>query len=242
VGAEALIRWLHPTKGLVGPNEFIPIAEESGLITPITQWVIDETCRQLSAWCSEGQRMVPVSVNLDAWSLQSGHLATSVASALQANGLPPSAIEFEVTESNLLRDMNQACQTLQSLRDLGIRLAIDDFGTGYSSLTYLKRFPVDVIKIDRSFIKDLPANGNDGALTSAVIAMGHSLEIELVAEGVETWAQVEFLLARGCHLVQGFLFSRPVPAQDFVALVAQGLNAVPAPCPAVSVVAEAQAR
>ena len=234
VGAEALIRWLHPTRGLVGPNEFIPIAEESGLITPITQWVIEEACRQLGAWRSEGQRMVPVSINLDAWSLQSLHLAASVEAALQSQGLPSSAIEFEVTESNLLRDMNQACQTLQSLRDLGIRLSIDDFGTGYSSLTYLKRFPVDVIKIDRSFIKDLPANSNDAALTSAVIAMGHSLDIALVAEGVETWAQVEFLMARGCHLVQGFLFSRPVPAKDFVALVAQGLNVVPAPCPAVA--------
>ena len=226
VGAEALIRWMHPERGLTGPLEFIPIAEASGQIVPITQWVIKEACRQLGAWRAEGRRVVPVSINLDASSLLRHDLAPSVEVSLAENGLQASAIEFEVTESSLMRDLDQANRTLQALRRIGVKLSIDDFGTGYSSLTYLKRFPVDVLKIDRSFVKDLPANANDSALTTAIIAMGQSLGLELVAEGVETWEQVDFLAARRCFLVQGFLFARPMPPAEFAHVVESG----PAAC------------
>ena len=222
IGAEALLRWVHPVRGLTGPLEFIPIAEESGLIVPITQWVIGEVCRQLTAWRAEGRRAVPVSINLDASSLQSQVLVKSVAAALAGNGLDPSSIEFEVTESNLMRDIDQASRTLHALQDIGVKLSIDDFGTGYSSLTYLKRFPIDVLKIDRSFVKDLLKDKNGAALTAAIIAMGHSLDLELVAEGVETWEQVDFLAERRCFFVQGFLFARPLPAAEFAALVQSG--------------------
>jgi diguanylate cyclase (GGDEF)-like protein len=218
VGAEALIRWIHPVRGLVEPQEFIPIAEESGLIVPITQWVIKEVCRQLAAWEAQGRRLIPVSINLDASSLQSADLVRSAAAALAIGGLHASAIEFEVTESGLMRDLDQASRTLGALRDIGVTLSIDDFGTGYSSLTYLKRFPVDILKIDRSFIKELPFDSNDSALATAIIAMGHSLNLELIAEGVETWEQVDFLIERRCFVAQGYLFSKPLPADEFAAL------------------------
>ncbi len=225
IGAEALLRWMHPVRGLTGPMEFIPIAEECGLIVLITQWVMQEVCRQLAVWRAEGRRDLPVSINLDATSLQSPVLVKSVAAALEENRLPPSSVEFEVTESSLMSDVTQASRTLQALRDIGVKLSIDDFGTGYSSLTYLKRFPVDVLKIDRSFIKDLLTDHNDAALTTAIIAMGHSLNLELIAEGVETWEQVDFLVERQCFLVQGFLFAKPLPAAEFALLVESGLPA-----------------
>jgi len=225
VGAEALVRWMHPVRGLTAPLEFIPIAEESGLIVPITQWMLEQVCAQLAAWRTEGLRELPVSINLDAASLQSCDLVRSVAAALEANRLPPSAIELEVTETSLMQDLEQANRTLQALRSLGVKLSIDDFGTGYSSLTYLKRFPFDVLKIDRSFVKDLPGDPNNAALTSAIIAMGHSLHLELVAEGVETWEQVDFLVAQRCFIAQGFLFAKPVPAAEFARLVQSGSTA-----------------
>ena len=192
---------------------------------PITQWMLEQVCAQLAAWRTEGLRELPVSINLDAASLQSCDLVRSVAAALEANRLPPSAIELEVTETSLMQDLEQANRTLQALRSLGVKLSIDDFGTGYSSLTYLKRFPFDVLKIDRSFVKDLPGDPNNAALTSAIIAMGHSLHLELVAEGVETWEQVDFLVAQRCFIAQGFLFAKPVPAAEFARLVQSGSTA-----------------
>jgi diguanylate cyclase (GGDEF)-like protein len=229
VGAEALLRWMHPVRGLTGPMEFIPIAEESGLIIPITQWVIGEVCGQLAAWRADGRCVVPVSINLDASSLHSEQLVESVALALAQNALHASALEFEVTESSLMRDLNLASNTLEALRTIGVKLSIDDFGTGYSSLTYLKRFPVDVLKIDRSFIQDLPADNNDAALTTAIIVMGHSLGLELVAEGVETREQVEFLAQRGCFVVQGYFYAKPLPAAAFFELARTGLVAPQVP-------------
>ncbi len=225
VGAEALLRWAHPSRGLTAPMEFIPIAEETGLIVPITHWVISEVCRQVAAWRSEGLGVVPVSINLDATSLQSDDLVAGVATAVAEAGIDASAIEFEVTESGLMRDLERATRTLAHLRQLGFKLSIDDFGTGYSSLTYLKRFPVDVLKIDRSFVRDLSTDANDAALTKAIIAMGHSLNLELIAEGVETWGQVDFLAQHGCFLAQGFLFARPIPSDAFADLVRSGLPA-----------------
>ena len=224
VGAEALLRWEHPTRGVVGPNEFIPVAEESGLIVPITRWVIGDVCRQIAEWRAQGHITVPVSINLDATSLQNDGLVEVVQSALAESGLDPTHIEFEVTESSLMRDHQRASRTLHQLRDIGMRLSIDDFGTGYSSLTYLKRFPVNVLKIDRSFIQDLLTDPSDAALTTAIIAMAKSLNLSLVAEGVETWEQADFLALRGCHTVQGYLFAKPLPAASFAALLRDGLR------------------
>lgn len=213
---------MHPTRGLIAPLAFIPIAEETGLIEPITLWVIEDVCRQLAAWRAEGLRAAPVSINLDASSLRNRDLVTAVEQALAQNSLPASVLEFEVTESSLMRDMDEACKTLQALRNIGVKLSINDFGTGYSSLTYLKRFPVDTLKIDRSFIQDLPSNQSDKALTMAIIAMAHNLNLALIAEGVETWEQVAFLVDRQCFFAQGFLFAKPLPADDFAKLAPIG--------------------
>jgi diguanylate cyclase (GGDEF)-like protein len=226
VGAEALVRWLHPTRGMMSPLEFIPVAEESGLIVPLTRWVISEACRQVAQWRTVANG-VPVSINLDAASLQGNGLATFVQSELARWHLPAAAIAFEVTETSLMRDLDRAGQTLSQLRQLGVKLLLDDFGTGHSSLTYLKRFPFDVLKIDRSFVKDLPGDSNDAALTTAIIAMAQSLHLSLVAEGVETWEQAAFLMERGCHVAQGFLFAKPLPGPEYAALVALGLQPKP---------------
>jgi len=223
VGAEALLRWQHPTRGNVSPVEFIPVAEESGLIVPITDWVIHTVCRQLAAWRQAGVPVVPVSVNLDGKSMQNEGLMDTIVAAMAVHDIGPAELEFEVTESGLMRDLDRASELLAALKALGLTLSIDDFGTGYSSLTYLKRFPVDVLKIDRSFVKDLMTDANDAALTAAIIAMGLSLNLSLVAEGVETWAQADFLTRRGCHLVQGFLFARPLPSEGFAELLTAGL-------------------
>ncbi|MDE2300823.1 MAG: bifunctional diguanylate cyclase/phosphodiesterase, partial [Burkholderiales bacterium] len=225
VGAEALLRWAHPARGLIGAAEFIPIAQASGLIVPITRWVIRQVCDQLSAWHARGVDTGPVSINLDAASLEGGDLAAHVDSAIAQAGLLPGMIEFEVTESTLMRNLERVGHTLEALRAIGVKLSIDDFGTGYSSLAYLKRLPVDVLKIDRMFIKDAATEASDAALVTAIIAMGRSLKLQLVAEGVETWAQADFLARGGCHLVQGFLFAKALPAEDFAALVRAGLPA-----------------
>jgi diguanylate cyclase (GGDEF)-like protein len=224
VGAEALLRWQHPQRGLVGPGDFIAVAEESGLIVPITDWIIAEVCRQQAQWRCTGLAIVPVSINLAAASLKNDCLVATIGTAVAQHGVATCDIEVEVTESSLMRDMEHANRVLRQLKALGLKLSIDDFGTGYSSLTYLKRFPVDVLKIDRSFIRDLTTDANDAALTSAIIAMGKSLNLELVAEGVETWEQADFLLQRDCHLVQGFLFAKPVPSEAFARLLRTGLS------------------
>jgi len=222
VGAEALLRWRHPQRGNISPVEFIPVAEESGLIVPITDWVIHSVCRQLAAWRAGGTKVVPVSVNLDGKSMQNERLMDTIHAAMAVHGIGPAELEFEVTESGLMRDLDRASEVLTALKALGLTLSIDDFGTGYSSLTYLKRFPVDVLKIDRSFVTDLMTDANDAALTAAIIAMGLSLNLALVAEGVETWAQADFLTRRGCHLVQGYLFARPLPCDEFAELLHHG--------------------
>ncbi len=223
LGAEALVRWQHPQRGMVGPAQFIPCAEESGLIVPLTDVVVRLVCEQLARWRDAGLPTVPISVNLDGRSLQSAGLVERVRNRIAQTGIETSWLEFEVTESGLMTDLEGSVRVLRELKNLGVRIAIDDFGTGYSSLTYLKRFPLDILKIDRSFIKDLPHDANDAALTSAIVAMGKSLNLELIAEGVETWEQAHFLTTLGCHMVQGFLFSKPVPAQDFARLLSASL-------------------
>ena len=227
VGAEALIRWLHPQRGMVSPVDFIPVAEDCGLIVPMTGWIIETVCRQIAQWRSDGLPVVPVSINIAGASFLKDGLISAIRLAMSTHRIGPELLEFEVTESSLMRDLERTRIILGEVKALGASLSIDDFGTGYSSLTYLKRFPVDVLKIDRSFITDVTTDENDAALTSAIIAMGSSLHLELIAEGVESWAQVDFLERRGCHLVQGYLFSKPVPHEAFAALLRTGLQAPP---------------
>jgi diguanylate cyclase (GGDEF)-like protein/PAS domain S-box-containing protein len=220
VGLEALIRWRHPELGMVPPSQFIPVAEESGLIVPIGDWVLRAACAQNEAWRRSGYPAVHVAVNIAMLHFRQGNLVASIGDALERTGLDPSLLEIELTESMLMQSVDTTLETLHRLKEMGVRLAIDDFGTGYSSLSYLKRFPLDTLKIDRSFIRDLPRDAEDAAITKAIIAMSHSLRLAVVAEGVETTEQLAFLQQHGCDVVQGYLFSRPVNADDFGALLA----------------------
>ncbi len=209
-GVEALVRWRHPVLGLVPPGRFIPLAEETGMIEELDMWVLREACQRAAAWRARGLAPVRVSVNLSARQFQQAGLARRVRAVLEHSGLPPGSLEIEITESTVMRDTAEAADVLRSLKALGIVLSIDDFGTGYSSLSYLKRFPLDVLKIDRSFVKDVIGDPNDAAITCAIIALAHGLNLEAVAEGVETAAQLDFLRRHGCDEVQGYYFSPPV--------------------------------
>jgi diguanylate cyclase (GGDEF)-like protein len=219
LGAEALIRWQHPDLGMVPPTDFIPLAEESGLIVPIGAWVLETACAELRRWMTAGSP-VRVAVNLSARQFRQQDLVSLVQATIAASGVDAALLELEITESVLMHDARQAVRLLESLRALGVKLAVDDFGTGYSSLSYLKRFPIDALKIDRSFIRDVPRDADDAAIATAIAAMARSLELEVVAEGVETAEQLAFLHARACRVVQGYLFSRPVPADALRALLA----------------------
>jgi diguanylate cyclase (GGDEF)-like protein/PAS domain S-box-containing protein len=217
--AEALVRWRHPELGLVAPAQFIPLAEETGLIIPLGEFVLREACRQARQWQLEGLAEIRVSVNLSVKQLRQGNFVSLVRQVLDETGLPATMLELELTESQLLDDIDNAISISEQLRALGVRLAIDDFGTGFSSLSYLKRFPVDYVKIDRSFICELEHSSQDAAITRAIIAMVHSLERKVVAEGVETQAQMDFLKANHCDEIQGYLLSPPVPVEQFVELL-----------------------
>jgi EAL domain-containing protein (putative c-di-GMP-specific phosphodiesterase class I) len=217
--AEALIRWRHPVRGLVPPNVFIPVAEETGLILPIGEWVLRQACRQMRAWLDSGMSPVRVAVNLSAKQFHDADLASVVRSALTDAQLEPGYIELELTESALMNDPEQSAMTLQSLSAMGVHISIDDFGTGYSSLSYLRRFPLDKLKIDRSFIRDLMTNADDVCIVRAIISLAHSLRLRVVAEGVETAQQLEFLRELGCDQYQGFYCSPAVPAEAFAALI-----------------------
>lgn len=221
IGCEALIRWQHPELGMVPPAEFIPIAEDSGLIVSIGEWVMREAAEQVRRWQADGLDSFHVAVNIASPHFQQPDFTDHVAAILQETGLAPKYLELEVTESMLMDDRTLNLDTLTRLKKMGLRLSIDDFGTGYSSLAYLKRFPVDTLKVDRSFVKDTPAADDDAAIASAIIAMAHSLRLEVVAEGVETSSQLEFLKAHGCEYVQGYLISRPVPAAEIPAIAAR---------------------
>ena len=212
-GFEALVRWRHPERGLVGPDEFITFSESRGLITPIGRWVTHEACRQLKAWQNEGLAMVPVAVNLSALEFRQRDVAGELAAVLHATGLEPRFLEIELTESVLMHHTGQVLETLNAIKALGVGVTIDDFGTGYSSLAYLKRYPIDKLKIDRSFVMDTPQSADDVAIVTAIIQMGHSLQLKTVAECVETAEQKELLHRLGCDLVQGFLVSAPMDAQ-----------------------------
>ncbi|MFT6108331.1 MAG: EAL domain-containing protein (putative c-di-GMP-specific phosphodiesterase class I) [Planctomycetota bacterium] len=213
LGMEALVRWIHPQFGLVSPGQFIPLAEETGLIIPIGEWILRDACRQNAAWRAMGLPPIRVSVNLSPVQFRKPNLHESVYDALDDAGLEADGLELEVTESLLMNDPAETASILGKLKSRGIHISIDDFGTGYSSLSYLKRFPINALKIDRSFITDVTTNPDDAAITTAIILMGHSLKLSVVAEGVETENQLAFLKVLQCNEVQGFLFSPPVPAE-----------------------------
>jgi len=223
VGVEALIRWHHPELGMVSPADFIPIAEESGLISPIGEWVLRTACRQNRAWQEAGLPPIHMSVNLSVRQFRDERLVDTVAAAIDEAGLAATRLQLEITESLLMEDVEQVITKLRALKAMGLALEVDDFGTGYSSLSYLKRFPLDTLKIDRSFVRELPGDTDDAAVSRAIIAMAHSLRLRVVAEGVETVEQLDFLRREGCDLIQGYLFSRPVPAEEVPALLAAPL-------------------
>ncbi len=220
-GFEALIRWHHPTMGMVSPANFIPIAEECGLIAHIGAWVLDEACRQAGEWRRNFSRILPIAINLSAHQLRSPALLSDVSTALQRHGLDGSEIELEITETMAMRDPEACIGQLNALRIMGVHLAIDDFGTGYSSLSYLKIMPVHTLKLDKSFVNDIGNDHNDEVICSAAINLAHSLGLSVVAEGVETEEQFNFLLAQGCDIIQGFLLGKPVPADNARRLIAK---------------------
>lgn len=218
-GAEALIRWQDPEAGLVYPAEFVPIAEECGLIVPIGLWVLTEVCRQLQAWKTDGLNNVPVAVNISAVEFRHKNFLPCLENLLNETGLPPYLLELELTERILMQDAEMSTSVLHAIKSMGIQLAIDDFGTGYSSLSYLKRFPIDTLKIDQSFVRDITNDSSDATIVSAVIGMGRNLNHRVVAEGVETPEQLDFLKEHQCEEGQGFQFSHPLAADDFARLL-----------------------
>jgi diguanylate cyclase (GGDEF)-like protein len=221
VGAEALVRWQHPTRGMVPPQEFISIAEDSGLILPLGEWVTDTACRQIRAWLDMGIDVPPVAVNLSAKQFRQRDLAHRIKSALDAWDLEAKSLELEITEGTAMSDLEATQSTLRQLKDLGLALSLDDFGTGYSSLAYLKRFPINHLKIDRTFVKDLTTDPDDAAICIAVIGLAHSLKLTVIAEGVETEGQMNYLRRHGCDEIQGYYFSKPLPAELFARLLTE---------------------
>jgi PAS domain S-box-containing protein len=220
IGAEALMRWMRDGD-IVAPGEFIGTAEESGLIVPITEWAIDKVCWQISDWRRRGMEPVPIALNISGGHFQRGNLAAPVRAALAQNGVPAQLLAVELTETVLMRDLDVALPLLEELKSLGISISIDDFGTGYSSLAYLRRLPIDTIKIDRSFVMELEVSADSATIVAAIIAMAKALKLSTIAEGVETVGQVKALGGHGCTLMQGFLFSRPLPADAFARLIGE---------------------
>jgi EAL domain-containing protein (putative c-di-GMP-specific phosphodiesterase class I) len=222
VGMEALLRWRHPQLGLISPASFIGLAEEMGLIIPIGDWVLRTACAQTRAWQLAGHGPLRVAVNLSARQFKQRNLLHAVAAVLMETGLDASCLELELTESMVMHDVEQATAIMGNLKALGVQLSIDDFGTGYSSLAYLRHFPIDVLKIDKSFVSDITHSSDDAAIVCAIISLAHNLRLKVIAEGVETKAQLEFLRQHGCDQMQGYLFSRPLAAPAFEALLLDG--------------------
>jgi diguanylate cyclase (GGDEF)-like protein len=213
-GVEALIRWRHPELGLVAPGTFIAMAEHNGLIVPIGAWVLHEACRQGKAWLDAGWNFGRIAVNISARQFASDDLLDTIRSALERSGMPAAKLEVEITESTIMQNPQEAIRLLGRIRDMGVALAVDDFGTGYSSLATLKQYPLDSLKIDRSFVTGTPHDADDVAITEAIIAIARKMRLTVVAEGVETTEQADFLREAGCDIAQGFLFGRPVPAAE----------------------------
>ncbi|MCW8950287.1 MAG: EAL domain-containing protein [Sedimenticola sp.] len=232
IGAEALIRWNNKELGLVSPDRFIPLAESTGLILPIGEWVLYEACRQIKSWHDAGLNLPRMGVNVAGQQVQHGDIVATVKSVLEETGLEPMYLELEITESFIMRQAEEAISTLCALKELGVTLAIDDFGTGYSSLSYLKILPINKLKVDRSFVKDIPNDKNSEAIVRAVIVLGKSLQLEVIAEGVETEAQEAFLKSEACDEVQGFYYSRPVPADEFTKLLQLSMTSITEACAA----------
>ena len=224
VGVEALIRWTDPVTGPISPGAFIPLAEETGLILPIGEWVIDEACRQAKLWDARGLRSVPISVNVSGVQFERQDVAEIVRLAVTRHRLPPGRLEVEITESAIMRHPERAVAALTTLRESGVGVALDDFGTGYSSLSYLRRFPIDTLKIDRSFIIEIDTNKEDAEIVAAIVAMAHTLGLRVIVEGVETDAQLRVIVAKHCDIVQGFVFSRALPANEIPALLSAPLR------------------
>jgi len=224
VGCEALLRWKHPERGMISPMVFIPLAEEAGLIHKMGEWVLNTACKQAQLWQMAGFKDLKVAVNLSGHQFRQSNLVLIVAQALIKSGLNASLLELELTEGIIMRDVVETTRTLGELKSMGIGISVDDFGTGYSSLSYLKRLPIDVIKIDRSFVSDISTDADDRAITDAIIGLAHSLRKSVIAEGVETEEQVAFLTQRDCHIMQGYLFSKPLPASSFTDLLRDSEN------------------
>ena len=221
VGVEALLRWQHPQHGFVPPDLFIPLAEQNGTIIPIGEWILDQTCRQLREWHDQGFTELRMAVNLSTVQLHHAELPRVVNNLMQVYRLPLRSLELEVTETGLMEDINTAAQHLLSLRRSGALIAIDDFGTGYSSLSYLKSLPLDKIKIDKSFVQDLLEDEDDATIVRAIIQLGKSLGMQVIAEGVETVEQEAYIIAQGCNEGQGYLYSKPLPARELTAYLKQ---------------------
>jgi EAL domain-containing protein (putative c-di-GMP-specific phosphodiesterase class I) len=212
-GFEALLRWQHPAHGLVPPLQFISVLEDTGLIVAVGEWVVKTVCEQIREWQGQGLVLHPIAINLSARQFQQQDLDSIIGETLRATNIDPRLLEFELTESVLMKEAEMAANALQNLKAFGVQISMDDFGTGYSSLAYLKRFPLDVLKIDRAFIRDVTTDPDDATITVAMIKLAHSLGLKVVAEGVETRAQLEFLIRHGCDEMQGYYFSQPLPLE-----------------------------
>jgi diguanylate cyclase (GGDEF)-like protein len=217
VGAEALLRWRRPDRGIVGPGEFLARAEENGLIVPINEWVLRDACREAKSWQRPGEPPLRVSVNLSPIQFRKQNVPLLVTRILGETGLDPWLLDLELTENIVMENAEAVARDLQRLRDLGVKISIDDFGTGYSSLTYVKQFPVDRLKIDQCFIRNLTSDPNDAVIIRTIVSLGHSLELDVVAEGVESREQMQLLRFEGCHEMQGYYFAKPMPADEFIA-------------------------
>nr|WP_299195011.1 EAL domain-containing protein [uncultured Amphritea sp.] len=226
-GVEALIRWHHPQQGEISPAQFIPAAEESGIINGIGDWVLNQACLQTRRWLDLGLPELTMAVNISAVQLRQPNFVDKVMAALSRHGLPAEYLELEITESALIRDTQRIVRILNELRQQGVRLSVDDFGTGYSSLAYLKNLPFDKIKIDQSFIRGIPEREDDAAITEVIIGIAKSLKMELIAEGVETEEQYAFLLQHHCQQMQGFFFGKPMPAAVIEQRLRQSVEASP---------------
>jgi len=211
IGVEALIRWNHPSLGLLSPNDFIPIAEDTGLILPIGLWVMQSACSQLKTWGENSHTSkLSLAINVSARQFRQSDFVTLVQETILSSGANPNLLKLELTESLVLENIEETIETMNSIKELGVHFSMDDFGTGYSSLSYLTKLPIDQLKIDRSFVMNLPLEKNDAMIAQTIIAMGRGLDMNVIAEGVETQTQFDFLQAHGCHAYQGYLYSRPL--------------------------------
>jgi len=224
VGLEALVRWNHPILGMVQPGSFISLAEETGLIIPIGAWVLQTACRQAKAWQDMGFTQLRIAVNLSARQFTQASLLESIKATLQETGLAARFLEIELTESSVMADIERNILTLRDLKSLGVQLSVDDFGTGHSSLAYLKRFPIDTLKIDRSFVRDIAINQDDASIVSSIISLAHNLKLNVIAEGVETASQMDILRAQGCNEMQGYYFCKPLPSDQIETLLLNESN------------------